>query len=117
MQQFGKVRIEHDKVITPNGQIPFNADSTVRAIYIKGPKYAKKAVGVGLFVAACLTGGAGLLLTGPAVGFWVHESHRVILNTDGEDFLVEEFKGIFNNPQEAAIQLQDAISNAITNLR
>jgi hypothetical protein len=50
MQQFGKVRIEHDKITTPNGQIRLNANSKVRSVHIPGKQYAKKGVGVGFLI-------------------------------------------------------------------
>ena len=119
MQQFGRIKIEHDKVITPNGHIPLSAESEVNFFYTPASKYAKRAAGVGLFIAACVTGGAGLLLFGPAIGFLNHDSYRVIVSTNGDEFFVEQFggTGLISDPKADAVALRDAIANAIRNLR
>lgn len=117
MQQFGDIQIDFDKVITPHGHIPFNPDSTVRAVYIRSHKYAKRVAGAGFFAAAVATGGAGILFFAPSMGFLFHQSHRVILNTDGRDFLVKKFGAILGDARADALDLQRAISNAIENLR
>lgn len=119
MQEFGKIRVERDKVTTPNGQIPLNADSTVGAFHIPPiSKYTKKAVGVSVLIAGIFSGGAAWILIPAAFAVLDHDSYRIIVTTDGEEFLVTQIGGVdsISSPKEHALELKEAISREIRRL-
>jgi hypothetical protein len=60
-----------------------------------------------------------MLLLAPGYGFIFHQSHRVIVTTDEQEFLVAQFSAVavLSDPRREAIELCQAISNAISNLR
>jgi hypothetical protein len=96
-----------------------NGNSAVWVRSVARNQYVKKAVGLGFLAAAIVTGGAGLLLAGPGYAFLFHETHQVVVNTNGAEFVIEEFKAvaIFKEPKQSAEELKDAIAEVIAEQR
>lgn len=113
MIEFEDIQIEHDRITTPEGQIPLNSASTVQVMSVPRNQLAKKAAGAAFFAGAVATGGVGLLLLGPALGFLFHKSFYVSVNTDDWEYVVKRFGGSLSDPQASAHELKEIISDVI----
>jgi hypothetical protein len=116
MKQVGEVRIEPDRITTPEGQYPLNPNSAVWIRKIQRQQYTKKLIGLGLFLALPV---APILFPVAAGGLLAHESYEVVVNTDGVEYVVYQFSRIFSvlYNEQRAVELKDAIAEVIAEAR
>ena len=112
MIQVGDIQIQHNKITTPHGEIPLNSSSTVKVTFAPRNQLSKKAAAAAFFVTAVATGGVGMLLLAPGIGFLLHESYSVIVKTGNWDYSVKRFGGI-GDPKSEAFELQKVIASVI----